>query len=106
MTPKAAILYVEDDINLSFVTKDNLELAQFAVTHCLTGPDAWAAFRREPFDVCVLDVMLPGFDGFTLAEKIRADNPAIPILFLSARADKTDRLHGLRLGADDYLTKP
>ncbi|MCO7089438.1 response regulator transcription factor, partial [Pseudomonas aeruginosa] len=67
---------------------------------------AWATFQRERFDVCVLDVMLPGFDGFTLAEQIRAHNASVPILFLSARADKIDRLHGLRLGADDYLTKP
>lgn len=106
MTPRATILYVEDDINLSFVTKDNLELANFAVTHCLTAPDAWAAFDQVAFDVCILDVMLPGFDGFRLAEQIRAQNQQVPILFLSARADKTDRLHGLRLGADDYLTKP
>ncbi len=106
MTPKAHILYVEDDVNLSFVTSDNLELAQFAVTHCLSGADAWAAFQRTTFDLCILDVMLPGIDGFTLAKQIRAGNATIPILFLSARADKIDRLAGLRLGADDYLTKP
>ncbi|HEY0109359.1 MAG TPA: response regulator transcription factor [Fibrella sp.] len=106
LTSRARILYVEDDINLSFVTRDNLEAACFAVQHCATGTEGWAAFQTEAFDLCLLDVMLPQTDGFTLARQIRAANPDIPILFLSARADRADRLMGLRLGADDYLTKP
>ncbi len=120
MTP-ARILFVEDDVNLGFVIRDNLERASFAVTHCLTGPDAWATFQAEPFDVCVLDVMLAQpvprspdqphdlatpTDGFMLARQIRTVNADVPILFLSALADRDDRLRGLRLGADDYLTKP
>ena len=106
MLPRATILYVEDDINLSFVTRDNLEAAHFAVEHCTTGTEGWAVFQAQPFDLCLLDVMLPQTDGFTLARQIRAANPDVPILFLSARTDRADRLTGLRLGADDYLTKP
>ncbi|RRA99801.1 response regulator transcription factor [Larkinella rosea] len=103
---KGCILYVEDDVNLSFVTKDNLELAHFQVIHCTNGADAWTLFGDHPFDLCILDVMLPQTDGFTLARQIRQVDPDIPILFLSALADKENRLNGLRLGADDYLTKP
>lgn len=103
---RAHLLYVEDDINLSFVTRDNLEAAGFLVRHCATGAAGWAAFQAEAFDLCLLDVMLPETDGFTLAGQIRATDANVPILFLSARTDRTDRLTGLRLGADDYLTKP
>ncbi|MGM9508757.1 response regulator transcription factor [Larkinella sp. GY13] len=103
---KPLLLYVEDDVNLGFVTKDNLELAQFRVVHCTTGPEAWRCFEQQPFDLCILDVMLPLTDGFTLARQIRQIDDKIPLLFLSARADKDDRLQGLRLGADDYITKP
>ncbi|MEZ0541429.1 response regulator transcription factor [Fibrella arboris] len=106
MSTRARILYVEDDINLSFVTRDNLEAACFNVHHCTTGTEGWLAFQSAPFDLCLLDVMLPQTDGFTLARQIRAVNADVPILFLSARADRADRLAGLRLGADDYLTKP
>ena len=105
MTP-ARILFVEDDVNLGFVIRDTLENVPFRVTHCTTGPDAWLAFQTGQFDVCLLDVMLPQSDGFALARQIRTVNTQIPILFLSALADKNDRLQGLRLGGDDYLTKP
>jgi DNA-binding response OmpR family regulator len=102
----ARILFVEDDVNLGFVVRDTLENVPFDVTHCMTGTDAWNTFQAGQFDLCLLDVMLPQTDGFTLARQIRAVNTQIPILFLSALADKNDRLQGLRLGADDYLTKP
>ena len=102
----AHILFVEDDLNLGFVIRDTLENVPFQVTHCTNESDAWTAFQSRQFDVCLLDVMLPQRDGFALARQIRAVNPQIPILFLSALADKNSRLQGLRLGADDYLTKP
>jgi DNA-binding response OmpR family regulator len=107
----ARILFVEDDINLGFVTKDTLQAAGFVVTHCSTAPQARETFAPGRFEICVLDVMLQPYpatqtDGFELARYIRQHDPNIPILFLSARADATDRLQGLRLGADDYLTKP
>lgn len=104
--PKARLLYVEDDINLSFVTRDNLEAAGFSVQHCATGREGWQTFQSGTFDLCLLDVMLPETDGFALAQQIRAVDTNVPILFLSARTDRADRLTGLRLGADDYLTKP
>ncbi len=102
----AHILFVEDDVNLGFVIRDTLENVPFVVTHCTNGSDAWEAFQTSRFDVCLLDVMLPQSDGFTLASQIRAVDTQVPILFLSALANKDDRLQGLRLGADDYLTKP
>ncbi|UFH56582.1 response regulator transcription factor [Spirosoma sp. KNUC1025] len=102
----ARILFVEDDVNLGFVIRDTLENVPFIVTHCINGADAWAMFQSQPFDICLLDVMLPQSDGFTLAQQIRSIDTQVPILFLSALASKDDRLQGLRLGADDYLTKP
>lgn len=103
---KAHLLYVEDDESLSFVTQDHLELQGYRVTHCPDGPTALAAIAREDYDLCLLDIMLPGTDGFTLARKIRERNRAVPILFLTARSLKEDRINGLKLGADDYITKP
>jgi DNA-binding response OmpR family regulator len=102
----ARILYVEDDPNLGFATKDNLEANDYETVHCTDGQEAWEFFQQDHFDICVLDVMLPKMDGFTLAEKIRTADQHVPILFLTARALLDDRLHGLRLGADDYVTKP
>jgi DNA-binding response OmpR family regulator len=103
---KPRILYVEDDINLGFVTTDNLSLQGFNVTHCTDGQEALKCFRAHVFDLCIVDVMLPSLDGFELSRRIRAINHQIPILFLTARNMKEDRLEGLRTGADDYLTKP
>ncbi len=106
MSNKASILYVEDDLNLSFVTKDTLEEHGFAVKHYADGALAMAAFHQHPFDVCILDVMLPKVDGFSLAEMIRKSNPHIPILFLTAKSMKEDRVKGFKLGGDDYISKP
>jgi DNA-binding response OmpR family regulator len=100
------ILFAEDDMSLGFVTKDNLELQGYEVAHCENGQSAWEAFRSQDFDLCVFDVMLPKLDGFALATKIRAENQDIPILFLTAKSLKGDKLTGLRIGADDYITKP
>ncbi|MBK9255223.1 MAG: response regulator transcription factor [Saprospiraceae bacterium] len=106
MKGKPRILYVEDDETLSFVTMDNLELNGYVVDHCLDGESGLEAFYQNTYDLCILDVMLPKMDGYMLAEKIRASDPNVPILFLTAKSMKEDRLHGLRLGADDYITKP
>ena len=103
---KARILYVEDDETLSFVTSDNLSLNGYDVVHCLDGESALIAFGNGHFDLCLLDVMLPKKDGFSLASDIRKKNPEIPILFLTAKSMKEDRINGLKLGADDYITKP
>lgn len=100
------ILYVEDDATLAFLTKDNLEQNQYEVHHCEDGVSALACFQQMPFDICILDIMVPKKDGFELAEAIRKLNLDIPIIFLSAKTLKEDRIKGLRLGADDYLVKP
>jgi DNA-binding response OmpR family regulator len=102
---KYKILYAEDDETLAFLTKDNLE-QHYDVTHCDDGEMALNAFKKEAFDICILDIMMPKMDGFELAENIRKTNSEVPIIFLSAKTLKEDRIKGLRLGADDYLVKP
>lgn len=103
---KPKLLIVEDDSNLSLVIKDYLTLSGFDVTLCDNGKSGWETFKSDAFNLCILDVMLPEFDGFTLAEKIRQQNTAVPILFLTAKSDKDDRIKGFKLGADDYILKP
>lgn len=99
------ILYAEDDETLAFVTADSLE-QHFNITHKNNGKDALEAFLNQDFDLCVLDIMMPNIDGFELATEIRKRNTEIPIIFLSAKTMKEDRIKGLKLGADDYLVKP
>jgi two-component system response regulator VicR len=103
---KKKILYVEDDPNLAFATMDNLEANEYEVVHAADGEQAWELFGKEHFDICVLDVMLPKMDGFTLAEQIRKADHQVPILFLTARTMQEDKIRGLELGGDDYVTKP
>lgn len=103
---KKKILYVEDDPNLAFATKDNLEQFDYEIVHAEDGVQALDIFGKEHFDICVLDVMLPKMDGFTLAENIRKSDSQVPILFLTARALQEDKIKGLQLGGDDYITKP
>jgi len=105
-TPGAKIMLVEDDTNLNYVTRDNLEKHGFTVSAFEDGESALEAFHQEHFDLCILDVMLPKLDGFTLAKEIREKNDNIPIIFLTAKSLKEDKIAGLRLGADDYMTKP
>ena len=102
----ARILYVEDDETLSFITRDHLELKGYEVVHCGQGQEALEVFKEREFDLCILDVMLPEMDGFTLAREIRKRDVQVPILFLTAKSLKEDRIEGLQLGADDYITKP
>ncbi|MBT8230637.1 MAG: response regulator transcription factor [Bacteroidia bacterium] len=103
---KEHILYVEDDEVLSFVTKDNLELNGYKVTHAKDGKEAINYFKKDSFDLCLVDVMLPEVDGFAVAREIRSRHSQIPIIFLTAKSLKEDKLKGLKLGADDYITKP
>ncbi len=103
---KANILYVEDDKDLSFVTIDNLKLKGYNITHCIDGKSAIDFFGYKEFDLCILDIMLPEMDGFTIASKIREVNQQIPIIFLTAKSLLEDKIKGLTLGADDYITKP
>ena len=106
MEHKAHLLYVEDDTSLSFVTRDNLELQGYKITHCASGKEALVSIKEGGFDLYLLDVMLPEVDGYTLAEEIRSFDPQTPIIFLTAKSLKEDKIHGLKLGADDYITKP
>ncbi|KAF2517309.1 response regulator transcription factor [Flavobacterium foetidum] len=100
------ILYAEDDETLAFLTKDNLEQNNYDVTHCSDGKSALKIFEEEEFDICIFDIMMPKMDGFDLAEAVRKIDVDVPIIFLSAKTLKEDRIKGLRLGADDYLVKP
>ncbi|MBL7683172.1 MAG: response regulator transcription factor [Flavipsychrobacter sp.] len=103
---KFKVLLVEDDTNFGQVLKNYLELNDFVVELARDGILGLAAFRREKYDICLLDVMMPNMDGFTLAEEIRNVDPDIPLFFLSAKSMKEDILNGYKLGADDYITKP
>jgi DNA-binding response OmpR family regulator len=106
MEKKASILYVEDDLTLSFITRDNLMLKGYEVDFADDGLKALEMIRLGSYDLYILDVMLPKMDGFTLAAKIRETNVDTPIIFLTARSLMEDRIHGLQLGGDDYITKP
>lgn len=100
------ILLVEDDQTLNFIIKDNLEQAGYVVTSAEDGEAGLKLFHSEKFSLCLLDVMLPKKDGFTLAKEIRDINDHVPIIFLTARSMTEDKILGLTIGADDYLTKP
>jgi DNA-binding response OmpR family regulator len=100
------ILLVEDDINLGFLLIDLLESKGFDVKLYRDGASGYKGFQTGNYDFCILDIMLPGMDGFTLAAKIKEINPDIPLIILSARQMKDDKIRGFRLGIDDYITKP
>src|SRR5690554_6941654 len=102
---KSKILYAEDDETIAFLTQDSLE-PQYQVVYCSNGEEALQAFKNEEFDICLFDIMMPKMDGFELASEIRKLNAEIPILFISAKTLKEDRIKGLKIGADDYLIKP
>jgi DNA-binding response OmpR family regulator len=100
------ILLAEDDSDFAGVLKQYLELHGFTVVHASNGEAALHLFRTGKFNICVLDVMMPKMDGFTLAEQIIKIDPGIPFVFLTARQLKEDKIKGLKLGADDYIVKP
>ena len=100
------ILLVEDEQSLAETIRLNLELEGYKVHLAGDGKKALKAFRQERFDLVLLDVMLPEMDGFTVCEAIRLENDLVPVLFLTAKHSSADRINGLRIGGDDYLTKP
>ena len=106
MMPKFKLLLVEDDENLGFMLRDNLEMAGYEVRLCRDGEKGLTAFYNDNYQLCILDVMLPLKDGFTLAEDIRRHNQKTPIIFLTAKNQKDERIKGFKLGGDDYITKP
>ena len=100
------ILLVEDDINFGSILKEYLGLNDYVVTLAKNGIEGFEKFKKEKFDLCILDVMMPYKDGFTLAKEIREDDSVVPIFFLTAKHLKEDVLKGFKVGADDYMTKP
>ena len=100
------IMLVEDDLNLGFLLVEFLELKGFSVKLYRDGQTAFTGFQTGHFDFCILDVMLPKMDGFTLAKKIKILNGQIPVIFLTARSLKEDKMKGYEIGVDDYITKP
>ncbi|MBW7676895.1 response regulator transcription factor [Chryseobacterium chendengshani] len=102
---KSKILYAEDDTTIAFLIQDSLE-TYYEIEHYGNGKSALEAFNNKDFDICLLDIMMPEMNGFELAQNIREKNSEIPIIFISAKALKEDRIKGLKIGADDYLVKP
>lgn len=100
------VLLAEDDLQMGFIIKDNLEEEGYEVINCPDGETAWEQFQRRTPDICLLDVNMPGRDGFSLAKKIRQRNDVVPILFLTAKSMEEDKLRGFETGADDFITKP
>ncbi len=100
------ILLVEDDPSLGFVIKDNLEMKGYQVTLCNDGESGENTFHQNAFDLCILDVMMPRKDGFTVARNIRKKNTQVPILFVTAKSMLEDKVEGFSAGGDDYITKP
>ncbi|MEM7370341.1 MAG: response regulator transcription factor [Bacteroidota bacterium] len=100
------LLLVEDDQSLGYILSEYLAMHGFSVSQAADGEEGAEMFRQQRFDLCILDIMLPKKDGFTLATEIRKVDPLIPLIFLTSRALKVDKLKGFRLGADDYLVKP
>ncbi len=103
---KITILLAEDDRNLGNLLREYLEAKDFIVRLAINGKEAFDLFSKEQFDLCLLDVMMPIKDGFTLAREIRMSDAAIPIVFLTAKSMKEDAIIGFTAGADDYITKP
>lgn len=100
------ILLAEDDIDFGAILKQYLEVQNFKVIWAKDGEEAINLFQKDTFSICILDVMMPKIDGFTLAEKLVAYNPETPFIFLTARHQNEDKIKGLKLGADDYIVKP
>ncbi len=106
MSHKGSILLVEDDMNLGFVIQDNLKMSGYDVHLSQDGKEGLKAFGEGKYDLCLLDVMMPKKDGFSLAEDIRKIDKEVPIMFLTAKTMTEDKIKGFKAGADDYITKP
>lgn len=103
---KVKVLLAEDDKNLGTILKSYLEAKGYPSTLCVNGDEAFQEFNKKEYDFCIVDVMMPVKDGFTLAKEIRNIDKKVPILFLTAKSMQEDKLKGFEIGADDYLTKP
>jgi two-component system, OmpR family, response regulator len=103
---EAKILLVEDEKNFGMLLKDYLSMNGFSVELCEDGERGIESFRQNKFDLCIIDIMMPKKDGFTLGAEIRSLHKTIPMIFLTARSMREDVIRGYKLGADDYITKP
>jgi DNA-binding response OmpR family regulator len=106
MSAAPSILLLEDDPNLGVVIRDHLVMNGFEVTLKTNGEDGLTAWRASKFDLCLLDIMMPKLDGFSFARTVRSTDRTTPIIFLTAKSLKEDKIEGFRIGCDDYLTKP
>jgi DNA-binding response OmpR family regulator len=100
------VLIAEDDRDFGNILAQYVTISGFTVRHAHDGKEAWELFQQDKPDICVLDVMMPEMDGFSLGEKIKEKDPDVPIIFLTAKSLKEDIVRGLKIGADDYITKP
>jgi DNA-binding response OmpR family regulator len=105
-TEKVKVLLAEDDKNLGNVLKSYLEVKGFETILCINGQEAYNAFEKGGYGFCIVDVMMPVKDGFTLVKEIREKDKHIPVLFLTAKSMQEDKMKGFQVGGDDYLTKP
>jgi two-component system, OmpR family, response regulator VicR len=103
---KAKILVVEDDPNLGDILQEYLTMKGFETTLCRDGEEGWAKFKKDKYSLCLLDIMMPKKDGFTLGKEIKKVQEDLPIIYLTAKNLKEDIIEGLKIGADDYITKP
>ncbi|GAB3658170.1 response regulator transcription factor [Echinicola sediminis] len=103
---KAKLLVVEDDPNLGDILQEYLTMKGYETTLCRDGEEGWSNFKKDKFDLCILDIMMPKKDGFTLGKDIKKIQEDIPIIYLTAKNMKDDVIEGLKIGADDYITKP
>ena len=106
MSQKKSLFFVEDDLSFGAVLKSYLEICNFSVTWLDDGKHAVSAFKEGKYDLCLLDVMLPHVDGFSIGREIRSIDPGIPMIYLTAKSLKEDIITGYRLGADDYIINP
>ncbi len=106
MSDRIRILLVEDDSNLGYILREYLQVHDFDVDWVKDGEKGLEAFKTNIYELCILDVMMPKMDGFTLAEKIKNHSSSVPLIFLTAKALKIDKLKGFKIGADDYIVKP
>lgn len=100
------ILLLEDDTNLGLILQEHLQMQGYSVTLCGNGVDGFDAYKRGGHDLCLVDVMMPKKDGFTFAREVRECDDRIPLIFLTAKSLKEDKIEGFKIGCDDYLTKP
>ena len=106
MSQSGKVLLLEDDANLGLILQEHLQMQGFAVMLCVNGVDGLKAYHDDSFDLCLVDVMMPKKDGFTFAREVRQRDQQTPIIFLTAKSLKEDKIEGFKIGCDDYLTKP